>query len=241
MILNSETGVTNTFSEAGGNNVLRNTNFSAREVLEEGQLFEYWYGNVIRNINTSATNGYSISLQNNALYQEQNISNGTYTLSFMYQKLNPLANVKVKINDKEYELTSETLSLFQTGVNEVDPITITSNNINVSFISDSVNSCEIYDIMLNSGTIKLAYSQNANEVVTDTVNISRGITITSSTSEVKFTANNDGIRTKTLNNEIITEFTDKGMTTKEATITDQALIVGILRQRVGDQVWDSLI
>lgn len=241
MIINAENGVTNTFSEAGGNNILRNTNFSAREVLEQGQVYEYWYGNVIRNINTSATNGYSIMLQNNTLYQEQNISNGTYTLSFMYRITNPLATVKVKINDKEYNLTETTNTLFQTGVDGIDPIVVTSNTIRISFISDAVNSCEIYDIMLNSGTIKLAYSQNANEVVTDTVNISRGITITSSTSEVKFTANNDGIRTKTLNDEIITEFTDKGTKTKEIEVEDQAIIVGILRQKVGDQVWDSLI
>lgn len=242
MIVNAETGVTNTFSEAGGNNILRNTNFSAREVLEQGQIFEYWFGNVIRNVNTSASNGYSIMLQNNTLYQTQNISNGSYTLSFYYKVLNPLATVKVKINDKEYNLTeTSNYTLFQTGVDNIDAINITSNSITVSFISNSVNSCEIYDIMLNSGTIKLAYSQNANEVITDTVNISKGITITSSTSEVKFTANNDGIRTKTLRDEIITEFTDKGTKTKEIIVEDQATIVGILRQRVGDQVWDSLI
>ena len=241
MIVNAETGVTNTFSEAGGNNILRNTSFSAREVLEQGQIYEYWFGNVIRNTNTNASNGYSIMLQNNSLYQEQKIANGSYTLSFVYRKLNPLAECKVKINDKEYELENTNYTTFQTGIGNIDPINITANSIKVEFISDTVNSCEIYDIMLNSGTIKLAYSQNANEVRTDTVNISKGIEIISSTSEVKFTANNDGIRTKTLNGDIITEFTDKGTKTKELVVDDQAIIVGILRQRVGDQVWDSLI
>jgi len=242
LFIDAETGFTNTFSEAGGNNILRNTDFSAQEVLDTGQVFEYWYGNVIRNTNTSAVNSYSILLQNNTLYQAQNVANGPYTLSFYYKLLNPLATVKVVINDKEYALTQDGYyTLFQTGVDEIDPINVTSNNIKIEFVSNAANSCEIYDIMLNSGAIKLAYSQNANEVKTDTVNISRGITITSSTSEVKFTANNDGIRTKTLNDDIITEFTDKGMTTKEATIEDQAVIVGILRQKVGDQVWDSLI
>lgn len=241
MIIDAENGVTNTFSEAGGNNILRNTDFSSREVLNLGQTYEYWYGNAIRNANTSASNGYSIILQNNALYQEQNTSNGTYTLSFMYRKLNPLATVKVIINGAEYELTETTYSLFQTGINNINPILINTNTIRVEFQSDLVNSCEIYDIMLNIGTIKLAYSQNANEVRTDTVNISRGITITSSASEVKFTANNDGIRTKTLQGQDITTFTDTGMTTKEAVIENQAKIVGILRQKVGDQVWDSLI
>ena len=241
MIVNAENGVTNTFSEAGGNNVLRNTNFSAREVLEQGQVYEYWFGNVVRDSNTSASNGVSIKLQNDTLYQTQNISNGAYTLSFYYKVLNPLATVKVKINDKEYLLTEDNYELFQTGVNEIEPINITSNSITVSFISNTDNSCEIYDIMLNSGTIKLAYSQNANEVVTNTVNISKGITITASDKDVKFVATPEGIKTKTLQDVDITTFTYKGMTTKEAVIENQAEIVGILRQRVGDQVWDSLI
>lgn len=241
LILNAENGVTNTFSEAGGNNILRNTNFSAREVLEQGQYYEYWYGNTERHTNTNAVNGYSIQLLDNTLYQEQNVINGIYTLSFNYKLLNPLATCIVKINNVPYSLTETDDTLFQTGVDGIDPINITSNTIKIEFISDTDNACEIYDIMLNIGTIKLAYSQNANETITDTVNISKGITITSSTSEIKFTANNDGIRTKTLQGQDITTFTDKGMTTKEAIIENQAQIVGILRQRVGDQVWDSLI
>ena len=242
LIQNAESGVTNTFSEAGGNNILRNTNFSATEVLDQGQHFEYWFGNTIRQTNTNAVNGYSILLQNDTLYQQQNVINGTYTLSFYYKLLNPLADVSVKINGVEYSLTNTTsYTLFQTGVNEIAPINVTSNTIKIEFICDINNACEIYDIMLNIGTIKLAYSQNANETITDTVNISKGITITSSTSEVKFTANNDGIRTKTLQGQVITEFTDKGTTTKELIVENQAKIVGILRQRVGDQVWDSLI
>lgn len=247
LIINSATGLTNTFSEAGGNNILKNTNFSANEVLEEGQKYEYWFGNVIRNSNNSSVNGYSILLQNGNLNQEEIVANGPYTLSFYYKKLNPLANVYVAVNGKKYELTSEEITLFQTGIKDeegnyiAEQINVSDNHFKVEFITDIDNSCEIYDIMANYGTIKLAYSQNANETITDTVNISKGITITSSTSEVKFTANNDGIRTKTLNDEVITEFTDKGMKTKEAVIENEATIVGVLRQRVGEQVWDSLI
>ena len=242
MIINAETGVTNTFSEAGGNNILRNTNFSAKEVLETGQLYEYWFGNVVKDSNTSAANGVSIKLQNDTLYQTQNIPNGSYTLTFIYKKLNPLATVKVKIDNKEYALTETTnYTLFQTGVDNIDAIRVTSNSITISFISDTANSCEIYDIMLNSGTIKLAYSQNSNEVITNTVNISKGITITASDKDVKFVATPEGIKTKTLQDADITTFTYRGMTTKEAVIENQAEIVGILRQRVGDQVWDSLI
>ena len=242
LIVNAENGVTNTFSEAGGNNILRNTNFSAKEVLEQGQYYEYWYGDTTRDLNNKAVNGYSIKLKNNTLYQQQNVINGTYTLSFYYKKLNSLATCQVKINDKTYSLTeTSNYTLFQTGINGIDAIIVNTNSIKVEFISDSNDACEIYDIMLNIGTIKLAYSQNANETITDTVNISKGITITSSTSNVKFTANNYGISTKTLEGQDITTFTYKGMTTKEAVISDGAEIVGILRQKVDDQIWDSMI
>lgn len=181
------------------------------------------------------------------LTQNQVVANGKYTLSFYYKKLNPLANCTVNINGREYALNESEWTLFQTGITDaegnyiVEPIEISNNFLSVIFRTDIDDACEIYDIMCNAGSIRLTYSQNANETITDTVNISKGITITSSESKVKFTANNDGIRTKTLNNEIITEFTDIGMNTKKAEIKDEAIIVGILRQKVGDQVWDSLI
>lgn len=252
LIANSSTGLTNTFSEAGGNNIFRNTNFSAQEVLEEGQYYEFWYGNTTRQTNNNSANGYSILLQKDNLNQEQIVANGNYTISFMYKKLNPLATILIKINGTAYELTEDSFTLFQTGIKDedgnyiVNPIIVTDNHIKIEFDCDINNACEIYDIMCNAGTVKLAYSQNANETATDTVNISKGITITSSESDVKFVANNVGIRTLPKSSDgreedIITKFTDKGMKTKEAEIENEAIIVGILRQKVGDQIWDSLI
>jgi hypothetical protein len=155
---------------------------------------------------------------------------------------------KVTINGNGYSLDSETITQFYTG--QVDnetgayitvPVEVNANHITITFETDTDNSVELYDLMANKGEVKLAYSQNQNETTTDTVNISKGITITSSKEKVKFKANADGIRTLDERNEVRTEFTDKGMTTKEATIENEATIVGILRQRVDDQVWDSFI
>ena len=142
MIINAENGVTNTFSEAGGNNILRNTNFSAKEVLEQGQYYEYWFGNTERKPNTNAVNGYSILLKNTDLYQQQNVINGTYTLSFYYKVTNPLATVQVKINNVAYTLDEDSDTLFQTGVDGIDPINVSSNTIKIEFISDTDNACE---------------------------------------------------------------------------------------------------
>lgn len=248
LIMNSATGITNTFSEAGGNNLLRNTNFYAKDVLELGQMYEYWYGKVEKMNNNNSANGVSILLQNGTLKQQQVVANTEVTLSFTYRKTNDLATCYVKINGKQYELTSTNYTLFQTGVKNVngeyitEPVIISDNHLDVEFITNINNSCEIYDIMVNYGSVKLAYSQNQNETITDTVNISRGMTIETSTSDVKFVANNNGIKTKNkITDETITEFTDKGTTTNEILVKNQATIVGILRQKVGDQVWDSLI
>lgn len=239
LVANAESGITNTFSEAGGNNIFRNTNFSATDVLEEGQLFEFWYGNVVRKQNTNAANGYSIMLQNNTLYQEESIANGKYTISFYYKILNSLANVKVAINDKEYELkNTNSVELFQTGVDDIDPINILDNHITLSFISDTDNAAEIYDIMGNAGSVKLAYSQNQNETVTDTVNIGKGISITSSNSRVKLIANHNEICIKnTQTNEKPFNFNENGGEAKNMVVKDEFQHSNLLDKKVDEQVW----
>ena len=68
-------------------------------------------------------------------------------------------------------------------------------------------------------------------------NISKGITITSSDIDVTFKANADGIRTIDKNSNVLTQFTDTGMTTKRAVIEEKSEIVGTLWQEVGEQTW----
>ena len=91
--------------------------------------------------------------------------------------------------------------------------------------------------MCNKGNVKLAYSQNYNETTTDTVNISKGITITSTNMETIFKANANGIKIYTLSGSLIAYFTDKGLSTKQIVVEDEAQIVKTLWQEVGDQTW----
>ena len=91
--------------------------------------------------------------------------------------------------------------------------------------------------MGNKGNAPLVYTQNENETTTDTVNISKGITITSTNMETIFKANANGIRILTLSNNLIAYFTDKGLSTKELIVEDEAQIVKTLWQEVGDQTW----
>ena len=52
----------------------------------------------------------------------------------------------------------------------------------------------------------------------------------------------DGIRIKnTKTNNNVTYFTEDGMETDNAIIKDTSEIVGIYRQKIDDQIWDSMI
>ena len=87
-------------------------------------------------------------------------------------------------------------------------------------------------------TISSHFTQNQNETTTDTVNISKGITITSSVDEnTKFKADYDGIRVLDKNNTVKTKFTDKGTETDELIVRKKATITGLLHQEVDDQTW----
>lgn len=214
------------------------------QIKTSDTLYEFWEGEVVRNTNDEAANNNSMLLLNGELSQEQEVPDGNYSISFMYRKLNELANASVIINDKEYQLDSTSLKQFYTGEKDnetgeyiVDPIEVTANHIKIKFVCDTDKAVEVYDLMCNKGTVKLAYSQNANETTTETVNISKGITITSTNMETIFKANANGIRILTLQYETIAYFTDKGLSTKELIVEDEAQICGTLIQEVGDQSW----
>lgn len=233
LIQNAETGVTNTFSKAGGNNIFRNTGLWFENGDDENNPYEFWSGKVKRQSEERASNLNALLLQNNTLSQRQTVPNGNYTVSFKYKKLIALAEVKVAINDVEYELTEDEETEF------IKNLSINSQQIKVDFISDTNDACLVYDVMVNAGSVKLAYSQNQNETTTDTVNISKGITITSSDTDTTFKANADGIRTLDNYGNKLAEFTDKGMSTKEIVVREKAQVVELLFQKIGDQIWIS--
>lgn len=262
LIQTSGEGITNTFSEAGGNNIFRNTGlwfedsstsyyiypksdlYPSNQTFTNGKrAYEFWDGLVLKEYYDKAANLTSLLLQNGYFEQKQQVPNGNYTVSFKYKKLIESATTKVIINNVEYDLTNLEDTEFRTGEQDSDgnyitqPLEVTDGYIFVRFYTNIKNSTIIYDLMVNAGSVKLAYSQNQNETTTDTVNISKGITITSSNTDTTFKANSDGIRTLNKNNETLSEFTDKGMKNKQIEVTDEATIVQVLWQNVGDQTW----
>jgi hypothetical protein len=262
-MVTSANGIENNLKSIGGNNILRNTGLWFEEVRDTHTytfpgnelypsnivnpgavaVYEYWTGYVKRQLNDNAINSTSMILQKGSLIQEQEVPNGDYCVSFTYKKINPFAIASVVINDIEYPLDSTEYSQFYTGKRNddddyiIEPLKVTSKRIKVHFKTNMDNSVEIYDLMCNIGPNKFIYSQNQNETTTDTVNISKGITITSSNMETIFKANANGIKILTLNEQVIAYFTEKGLSTKELIVEDEAQICGVLIQSVGDQTW----
>lgn len=252
LIQNAETGLTNKFITNGGNNIFRNTGLWFEDnsqidylypqntmypdnelFLKADPYFEYWSGKVVRGKEDKASNQNCLILQNTTLSQNQKVRNGIYTISFMYKKLINLATARVIINGEETELTSIEDTEF------VKTINVTSQLIDIKFICDTNNGVEIYDLMGNPGSEKAEYSQHQNETTTSTVNISKGITITSSDTNTTFKADSDGIRvfnSRDLETPI-TDFTEIGMDTKKAIIEDEAEIVEVLFKKVGNNTW----
>lgn len=244
LIANAQSGITNTFSEAGGNNIFRNTGLW----FEDENGYEFWNGNAERISNDNAVNNNAILLKDGTFSQEQDVPNGVYSISFYYQKLNQFADIKVRINDVEYDLDSTSVNLFYTGKKDsqtdeyiIQPLDVSAKKIKIEFETDIDDSCIIYDLMCNKGNVKLAYSQNYNETTTDTVNISKGITITSTNMETIFKANANGIKILTLSGNVIAYFTDKGLSTKELVVEDEAQICNVLIKDVGGQTWFTRI
>lgn len=212
------------------------------EIGEE--VYEFWEGNVLRKSNDEAANNNSLLLKKGTLKQEQEVPNGNYSISFYYKKLIEQANVSVLINDIEYSLDSLETKQFYTGETDVEsgeiitqPIIVTTNHIKIEFKSDTNNAAEVWDLMCNKGTVKLAWSQNQNETTTETVNISKGITITSTNMETIFKANANGIKILTLQKATIAYFTDKGLSTNELIVNNKAQICGTLINEVEEQTW----
>ena len=252
LVANAETGVTNTFSEAGGNNEIRNSGLWFKNTGQDAETnpYEFWKGKANEGNNDKATNYRSILLGKGSFIQDDIVvPNGNYSISFYYRKLITSAIASVVINGKEYPLDSLETKQFYTGEQDsgtgeyiVDPIVVSNNNIKIEFKCDVLDGVEVYDLMCNKGTVKLAYSQNQNETTTSTVNISKGITITSSNDEnVKFKADYDGIRILDGNNNPKTTFTDKGTETDELIVRKKATITGLLHQEVDDQTWVTKI
>ena len=231
LILDTAGGLINKYTVGGGNNIFRNTGLYF-DSTEYNSGFEFWTGSVIRVNNDDSQSKTSMYLQNGILNQKQEVTNDTYSISFKYNKLEELASCSVIINENTYNLSDS-----GTFVTTLD---VNTNLIDISFDCDVDNGYEIYELMVNYGETALNYSQNQNETKTDTVEISEGIKIRSTTTDSTFRANADGIRVEDINGNTTTEFLDKGMKTNDIQ-ADQGTIAGLFIEEVDGQTWITRI
>ena len=179
--------------------------------------------------------GYIIN--NGTSKQEQIVKNGFHTISFLYKKLIDGATGFVKINGVEYNLDDEDNANWTEKIFSVE---ITTNSIVLEIASDIDNSFIIADLMVNVGDTKMVWSQNANETITDTVTIGKGVQVNSSTSNTYTRIDADGNRVyNTLTGEVSTEMTGNGIETNQIKSRGQAELNLLLIQQVGNQAWIS--
>ncbi len=227
LFIDYESGLTNNFIATGGNNKFRNSGLW----FEEGTGFEYWTGNVKVESNADAVSQTAMLLQNGSLKQTiVGIPNGKYCISFKCEKLKPYATLSVAVDGNAQSVAEDAEEFSQV-------VDVTTNTIDFMLTCNLADGYRIYDLMCNNGPEKSVWSQYANETRTDTVNISKGITITSTASKATFKANADGIRIENKDEDRVTVFTDTGMETYNAKITGQAEVSGSLFTRVGNQTW----
>lgn len=218
-------GLTNTVKTTSGNNLIRDSMGCFNDGSWDGSF------NVDSTNETRSRNmyGYALLLKNGNLKQHIQANNGTYTLSFIYKKLINLANVKVTVNGEEISLSNSDYTEFK------HTFTVTTNSIEIEFVSDTDNCCPIINLMLNKGDEKMEWTLNPNETWSDTVQIGRGIRISSSGTDVVFVANADIIGFMNKQGEYIATFDDEGLVANAAVIKNKATIVNLLIQDINDQ------
>ena len=154
---------------------------------------------------------------------------------FYIKKLITLAEVSVSVNGTVIDLDSEEW------ITESLTFDVASNTIEIIFTSDTDEACYISDLMGSVGTLAQVWSNNPNESVKGGVKIGEGIEITSSTSNIMQKMDNDGNRIINTNTEeVVAEFTDKGIETAEV-IADKGQVANILIVDMGTQTWFSRI
>lgn len=228
LLLNAESGLTNIFTSSGGNNLLRNT---APWYMKSENTAEFWNGNLKQTKEIDSTSGYAILIQNGTISQSVSLPTGTYSVSFKYKKLIDASEGYVRYNGKTFNLTETSGEIHSSGK-------ITNNQFVIEINSNTNDSFEIYDLILKHGSEgienMLVWTQNANESRSDTVQISEGITATSSATDTKATMDSAGfiVRNKTTGTAVM-EATKTGGKFLDLISTGKSNLSGLLVQKVG--------
>lgn len=228
-------GITNKFSKTGGFNLLRNT----APYFGEDESWDYWEGDLGRTKEPDSVSGYAMLLKKGTVSQTAAVSKNRYSLAFKYKVLNEGASKgSVTVN-------GQTVNLLESHENnEVHmELSVDIGSITIEMASDLDDAFEIYDLMLNVGEVAMEWTQNANETISDTVNISSGIEVISNTTNTKTRMDSDGFRVLNEAGEAILRATcedgEANVQTAYLTSVNGARISGLSIQKVESEVWIS--
>lgn len=260
LIANAETGLTNTFSKTGGVNLLRNS----APYFGNGTEWEYWNGTIGGIVYPDSISGkslvlYSVTSGEEAAHQNISIPAGTFTLSFKFEKTTATATATIKFGGRNILINADGSVTNLAG--EVDDDIIVDNNsisttitvestvrqsLSVALSSNEDEHVYIYDLMLNVGSTAMEWTQNVNETYSTTVNISKGVEVSSPNSFSKTRMDTDGFRI--LNNSgtsIFNVSTSNGEATgiysTNLTIDEggTAQVAGLFVKKYDEEVWIS--
>ena len=219
-------GINQTITSTGGNNLLKNTGL----FFGEENNFDYWVGDLKRMSEENSATKTAMLLQSGIVYQETEIPNGTYTIKFKYKRLNPTATCEVNYNGRE------PINLGAEGIIQTTG-EITTGTFKIEFDCDLDDGFEVYELMLNHGTTPAIYSQNMNELRTDTVKIGKGISVSSNSTNTTAKIDSDGFRVvnNTTENNVL-KATSTGIETPDVK-ANSGTIANLYFQQVNNQTW----
>ena len=187
LIQSASDGLVNTFQTTGGSNLLRNSallfgkdngyenwlNGDSSYTDSQGEAYEY--GRLKRTVKDEAVSRTAMLLQQSTgVYQTTALNAGKYYLKFSYDNQgSALASASLTINNTVWPLNPS-------GTFEHPIIMNSAGAVTISFACDTDDKYLIWDLMLNRGDMSVGWSQYANEMKTDTVSISEGIQVESS-------------------------------------------------------------
>lgn len=239
MIQDIEKGFMNIFSNSSGYNLLVNT---APYNIKSATELENWEGNISSKTETdSISKSALLLLKGNAKQIIEVVSGSTYAIGFKYKRLIDGATLKIIYNSRTIEIDGEDNITYsdKTNLTNVDgEITsynqVLTDNFSIEFECSTDKAFEIYDLRLVYGTVSLPWTQNQNEMKTNTVTIGDGISIDSEQANTSNRIDTYGmvVTNKTTNVETL-RVTDSGIESEgNLKIGGTAEISGVLIKRV---------
>ena len=248
LIRDAENGLTNLFTNGGGNNLLTNT--APYRYIGDNKL-ENWEGNITGKDELASINKKALLLLAGTAYQQVDVQSGVYAVGFKFKRLREGATLRIEYNGRTIDIDNEdnitindvTNYRYDEINNEITTFgEINGNSFIIQFTTSTDRAFEIYELRLVHGSTILAWTQNQNEFKTTSVNIGEGITISSNQANtinkldtygmVVYNADlyrenaSDNTEAETL------RATNEGIITKDLTSTGKSNVSGMLVQRI---------